>query len=123
IGNFAVQCKTQFRKSQKELLPSLLNYRSRRDCLLHMLPILWLALALAGLQVRPAPLRASIEGVVVRAGAAAAAAPQGLADARVELKPGNISMFTGADGTFSFRNVAPGLYTIFVSRDGFIPQE
>ncbi len=88
-----------------------------------MLPILWLALALAGLQVRPVPLSASIEGMVVRAGAAATAAPQGLADARVELKPGNISMFTGADGTFSFRNVAPGRYTIFVSRDGFIPQE
>jgi hypothetical protein len=88
-----------------------------------MLPTFWLALALAGLQVRPAPLRASIEGVVVRAGAAAVAAPQELADARVELKPGNISMFTGAGGTFTFRNLAPGQYTISVSRDGFIPQE
>src|SRR2546426_5036116 len=92
-----------------------------------MFPILWLALSLAGLQVRPAPRpdaapsRASIQGVVVRAGATAA--PQHLADARVELKPGNLSVFTGADGAFTFRNLAPGRYTISVTHDGFIPQE
>ncbi len=94
-----------------------------------MFPIFWLALWLAGLQVGPAPgpdagpARASIQGVVVRAGAAAAAARQELADARVELKPGNLSVFTGADGAFTFRNLAPGRYTISVTRDGFIPQE
>jgi hypothetical protein len=87
-----------------------------------MFPILWLAFGLAGLQVRGAPLRASIEGVVVRAGAAAAA-PQALADAHVELKPGSSSVFTDAGGAFTFRNLAPGRYTISVSRDGFIPQE
>jgi hypothetical protein len=59
----------------------------------------------------------------VRAGAAAAGAPDAIADARVELKPGNTSVFTGPGGAFSFRNLAPGRYTIFFSRDGFIPQE
>src|SRR5215471_3774385 len=88
-----------------------------------MLPIFSVALWLAGLQVRAAPARASIQGVVVRAGAAAAAASQQLADARVELKPGNLSVFTDADGAFTFRNVAPGRYTISVTHDGFIPQE
>ena len=92
-----------------------------------MFPILWLALLLAGLQVRPAPRpdaapsRASIQGVVVRAGATAA--PQQLADARVELKPGNLSVSTGAGGAFTFRNLAPGRYTISVTHDGFVPQE
>src|SRR6267142_1428731 len=105
----------------------LLNHRPGYRCLLHMFPILWLALSLAGLQVRPAPRpdaapsRASIQGVVVRAGAIAA--PQQLADARVELKPGNLSVFTGADGAFTFRNLAPGRYTISVTHDGFVPQE
>jgi Carboxypeptidase regulatory-like domain len=88
-----------------------------------MLPIFWLALWLGGLQVRPAPSSASIQGVVVRAGAAAAAASQQVADARVELKPGNRSVFTDADGAFTFRNVAPGRYTISVTHDGLIPQE
>src|SRR5213593_2343577 len=91
-----------------------------------MFPIFWLAL-LAGFQVQPAPRpdagasRASIEGVVVRAGAAAG--QQQVADARVELKPGNLSVFTRADGAFTFRNLAPGRYTISASHDGFIPQE
>src|SRR5437870_2984248 len=94
-----------------------------------MLPFLWLALWLVGLQAgaapRPnsAPARASIQGVVVRAGAAAAGAPQELSDARVELKPGNVSVFTGPGGAFSFRNLAPGRYTISFTHDGFIPQE
>ncbi len=97
------------------------------DCLLDMFQIFWLALWLAGLQVRPAPRpdagpsRASIEGVVVQAGAAVG--QQQLPDARVELKPGNLSVSTGADGAFTFRNVAPGRYTISVTHDGFIPQE
>ena len=94
-----------------------------------MFPIFWLALWLAGLQVRPAPRpdaaagpsRASIEGVVIQSGAAAG--QQQLPDARVELKPGNLSVFTRADGTFTFRNLAPGRYTISVTHDGFIPQE
>ena len=91
-----------------------------------MFPIFWLAL-LAGLQFQPAPRpdagasRASIEGVVVRAGAAAG--QQQVADARVELKPGNLSVFTRADGAFTFRNLAPGRYTISATHDGFIPQE
>jgi hypothetical protein len=103
------------------------NRPSGHDCLLHMFPIFWLALWFAGLQVRPAPRpdagpsRASIEGAVVRAGGAAG--QQQLPDARVELKPGNLYVFTGADGAFTFRNVAPGRYTISVTHDGFIPQE
>jgi len=94
-----------------------------------MSPILWLALWLAVLQVRPAPrpdsgpARGSIQGMVVRAGAVAAAAPQQLPDARVDLRPGNLTVFTDAKGTFTFRNLTPGRYTISVTRDGFIPQE
>ena len=89
-----------------------------------MFPILWLALWLSGLQVRPAsPQPASIQGVVVRAGAAAAGAPQELPDARVELRPGSVSVFTNASGAFAFRNLAPGRYILFVTHDGFVPQE
>jgi hypothetical protein len=88
-----------------------------------MLPILWLALWLAGFQARPAPVRATIQGVVVRAGAAAAGARAELGDARVELRPGNLATTTGATGSFTFRNLAPGRYTISVTRDGYIPQE
>jgi len=86
-----------------------------------------LALLLAGLQVRPVPRpdadppRGSIQGVVVRAGAPAAR--QELADARVELKPGNLSVFTDAEGAFTFRNLPPGRYTISVTHGRFIPQE
>jgi hypothetical protein len=86
-----------------------------------MFPTLWLAFLLAGVQARPAS--ASIQGVVVRAGAIAAAAPARLADARVELKPGNITSFSDANGIFTFRNLLPGRYTISVKRDGFVPQE
>src|SRR5947209_4461943 len=92
----------------------LLNRQRAHDCLLHMSSIFWLALWLAPFQVRPAPRpdatpsRGSIEGVVVRAGTAAAA--RQLGDARVELKPGNLPVLTGADGAFTFRNVAPGRY-------------
>jgi hypothetical protein len=92
-----------------------------------MLLLLWIALWLAGSQVRPASRpdavldRASIQGTVIRAGAAAARQP--ITDARVELRPGNVSVMTGADGAFTFRNLAPGRYTISITRDGFIPQE
>jgi hypothetical protein len=92
-----------------------------------MLPILSLALLLAGQQARPAPrpdaTLASIQGEVVRSGAIAAAAPTHLPDARVELKPGNASVFTDANGVFNFRNVVPGKYTISVKHDGFVLQE
>jgi hypothetical protein len=94
-----------------------------------MFSVFWLALWFVGLQIRPAPRpdvgpsRASIQGMVIRAGAASGASRQELADARVELKPGNFSAFTGADGAFTFRNLAPGRYTISVTHDGFIPQE
>src|SRR5262249_38804285 len=93
-----------------------------------MLAILWLALCLAGLQVRGTPRpdtdpKASIQGVVVRAGAAALGARAELADALVELKPGNAKVMTRADGTFTFRNLAPGQYQLSFTREGFIPQE
>jgi hypothetical protein len=94
-----------------------------------MLPILSLAFLLAGLQARPAVRSdaagtvASIQGEVVRAGAIAAAAPTHLPDARVELKPGNASVFTDANGVFNFRNIVPGKYTISVKHDGFVLQE
>ena len=89
-----------------------------------MFPILWLALWLFGQQTRLAPPPPpSIQGVVVRAGAAAAGAPEGLPDARVELTPGNVSVNTNASGNFAFRNLAPGRYTLSVTHDGFVPQE
>src|SRR5262249_43890374 len=99
-----------------------------RDCLLLMLVILWLAFCLAGLQVRgtvrpDADPKGSIQGVVVRAGAAALGARAELADALVELKPGNAKVMTRADGTFAFRNLTPGQYTLSFTREGFIPQE
>src|SRR5262249_31090754 len=93
-------------------------------CLFHMSPILWLVLWLAGLQARPdSSALASIQGVVVRAGAVAAAAPEQLPQAKVELKPGNRTVMAGGSGTFSFRNLEPGQYTIFVPHDGYILQE
>ena len=88
-----------------------------------MRSILWLMLLGVGAQIRPpAPAasssaRASIQGVVIRAGAAAGA------NVFVELKPGNVSVTTRADGAFSFRNLGPGRYTISITRDGFIPQD
>ena len=92
-----------------------------------MLAILWLALCLAGLQVRGTPRpdadpKGSIQGVVVRAGASALGTRAELPDALVELKPGNAKVLTRADGTFTFRNLAPGQYILFVTREGFIPQ-
>jgi hypothetical protein len=89
---------------------------------------LWLALALSGLQARggsstAAQNRASIEGVVVRAGSATVGAPQLLPAARVELNPGRLVGISNATGAFTFRNLPPGRYTISVSREGFVPQE
>ena len=49
--------------------------------------------------------------------------PDGLPGARLELKPGNISLVTAGGGAFTFRNVPPGRYTISVQRDGFVVQE
>src|SRR5262249_22898448 len=92
--------------------------------LLLMFPILWIALwFLAPQAVVRAPSRASIGGTVVRAGASVIAVGQQLPEARVELKPGNASVYTNADGVFTFRNLVPGRYTISVTRDGFIPQD
>ncbi len=106
-----------------------MNYGTFYGCLLRMSSVLWLALLLAGLQIRPAPRPesisqpGSIQGVVIRAGAAAFAARRELADARVELKPGNLYVMTGADGAFLFRNLQPGKYTISVIHERFVPQE
>ena len=94
-----------------------------------MLPILWLVLLLAGPQVRGTTRpdantpKGSIQGVVVRAGAVALAARAELADAQVELKPGNLKVLTRADGTFTFRDLSPGQYSLSFTREGFIPQE
>src|SRR5689334_6322656 len=90
-----------------------LNHGRVRGCLFLMLAIFWLALCLAGFQVRGTPRpdadpKGSIQGVVVRAGASALGARAELADALVELKPGNAKVMTRADGTFTFRNLAPG---------------
>jgi hypothetical protein len=95
-----------------------------------MFPVLWFVLWLVGLQPlhswqgpRPnaASERASIEGFVIRAGAAAGA-PRYVSDVRVELKPGN-RIVTSSGGMFSFRNLEPGRYRISFARAGFIPLE
>ncbi len=88
-----------------------------------MFQILWLTLCISVLQARSTPERASIQGTVVRAGAVQGAPRVELGNARIELKPGNQTSFTTANGVFSFRNLAPGQYTVFVRRDGYILQE
>src|SRR5262245_50455399 len=88
-----------------------------------MFPVLTLFLLLAGLQLRQDVPRVSIEGVVVRAGAAAAGAPEGLSNAQVEIRPGNLSVSTDAGGAFSFKYLPPGRYTVSVTHAGFILQE
>jgi hypothetical protein len=69
-----------------------------------MVCLLWLTLLLQTVQGgRPSepPARASIQGIVVRAGASGAGAPPELADARVELTPDNVSVVTGPGGRCS----------------------
>jgi hypothetical protein len=88
-----------------------------------MSPILWLLLWFAGSQAPPDAARGSIQGIVVRADAVAAAAPAQLPQARVELKPGNRSVMTDANGAFAFRSLPSGQYTITVMHDGFVLQE
>lgn len=46
-----------------------------------------------------------------------------MANAVVQLKPGNTSITTNASGAFTLRNLAPGRYVISVTRDGFFLQE
>ena len=70
----------------------------------------------AGLQVQPAASGGSIEGTVVRG----ATSLEPIADARVELKPGNISTSADSRGAFRFQNVRPGEYSISVSHAGFV---
>ena len=86
--------------------------------------VLWVVLLLVGFQgrgqapINTAPTRGSIEGVVIRAGAAVDIAP--LANVQVELKPGGM---TASTGKFVFRNLPAGRYTLSVKRDGFMLQE
>jgi hypothetical protein len=49
--------------------------------------------------------------------------PQGISSVLVTLQPGNQTVTTDGSGNFRFRNLAPGRYTISVSRNGFVPQE
>src|SRR5262249_8593501 len=88
-----------------------------------MFPVLALFLWIVGLQIQQDVPRASLEGVVVRAGAAAAAAPEALMNAQVEIRPGNLSVSTDMSGAFSFKNLPPGNYTISVTHAGFVPVE
>jgi carboxypeptidase family protein len=88
-----------------------------------MSPVLALFLWIAGFQIRQDVPRASVEGVVVRAGAAAAGAPEALMNAQVEIRPGNLSASTDTGGAFSFKNLPPGKYTISVTHAGFVPLE
>src|SRR5215471_11719725 len=71
----------------------------------------------AALLVQAQP--AAIEGIVLRAGTT-----QPIANAVVELGSGNksqnLAAATGADGRFEFRNLAPGRYSLTVSRNGYV---
>jgi hypothetical protein len=91
-----------------------------------MAPLLWLLLWFVGMQTRQEPpqARGSIQGRVIRSGLIATGLPtDGLGQARVEIKPGNITFTTSAGGTFLFRNLPTGQYTISVTRDGYVLQE
>lgn len=84
---------------------------------------LWLVPLLIALQLRPPPpARGSIEGVVIRA-----FSPPGpgqyLSNVVVELKGENRFARTDGNGVFSFRNLAPGRYSLTVRREGFVLQE
>jgi hypothetical protein len=85
--------------------------------------VIWLVLWLAGLQATRGPGLASIEGVVVRADASGAALKDQLPNARVELEPGNVIVFTNTMGIFQFRRLQPGTYTISVSYNGLVSLE
>ena len=86
--------------------------------------ILWLVVLLVAQARAPAPTaRASIDGVVKRPGATFTGFGAGLASVTVELKGADRSVTTGPGGTFSFRSIAPGSYTLIVSREGFVPDE
>jgi hypothetical protein len=71
--------------------------------------------------LRSSSPNASISGVVVRAGAAAGF--QFMAKAIVELRPAGVFSTTDSKGVFTFRNVAPGYYTLIPRKDGFVPQK
>jgi hypothetical protein len=88
-----------------------------------MSSVIWLVLWLAGLQAAPGPRRASIEGVVVRADASGAALKDQLPNARVELTPGNVVVFTNTMGIFQFQRLPPGTYTISVTYNGLVSLE
>src|SRR5262249_13073412 len=85
---------------------------------------------LSGMQVRgqvPANTAVNtpgaIEGVVVRAGAAAGTPNQYLVNARIELRGASLTAMTNPGGQFTFRNVPPGRYILTVVREGFVIQE
>jgi hypothetical protein len=92
-----------------------------------MSAILWVFLVMAMFQVRgqvppqSSSGRASISGVVVRAGAAPGF--QFMAKAVVELSPAGVFSTTDGKGRFNFRNVAPGYYMLIPRKDGFVPQQ
>jgi hypothetical protein len=88
-----------------------------------MFPIVWLVLWLAGLQATPAPGLASIEGVAIRADGSGAALTDRLPNARVELTPGNLVIFTNNKGVFQFRRLQPGTYTVSVTYTGLVSLE
>ena len=59
-------------------------------------------------------LPGSIYGVV-----ADKATGEPIKSAGVELSPGGLKTITGSDGKFQFDNLAPGKYTLFVSKTGY----
>src|SRR5579884_3746765 len=83
-----------------------------------MFTLLALILWVSGLQSRPDVSSTSIEGVVVRAGAAAGTS-EVLPNAEVEIRPGNRSIVSDNTGHFAFKNLPPGQYTLTVTHAGF----
>jgi hypothetical protein len=88
-----------------------------------MSSVIGLVFWLAGLQAAPGRGLASIEGVVVRADASGAALKDQLPNARIELTPGNVVVFTNTTGIFQFRQLRPGTYTISVTYNGLVSLE
>ena len=66
---------------------------------------------------------ATIQGTIVRAGAAAAANNREIVNATVELRGAGITAQTNSKGQFTLLNVPAGRYTLAAAREGFVIQE
>src|SRR5438105_12504016 len=109
-------------------MPSRLSTTKGQSLKGSMSIIAWWILLLAGLQLQAPQNRAtaaqdrgSVEGRVIRAGAADLLS-SGIPGAQLDLG-GGLTAMSGGTGNFIFHNVPPGHYTLVVERDGFVLQE